>query len=264
VTFLERLASGLPILTDGGTGIERRRRKCGAADVHAAFVAAGVDVIVADSIAVAGLAVTDPARGAAALADAVAIARASGAPFVAASLGPSGPGVRDATHRRELYGALAAAAKEAGADVIFAETLLTFFDADAALDAARAAGLPIAVTFAFSREGKGYAGLQAERTAQWAQGCGPDAAGFNCGEDPEATLAAFERWIAALVPPRPWLTKSNSRPPGAFRPAAGTSTPERFAVIGAHAVALGARIVGGCCGATPDHLAALVARVRAG
>lgn len=242
MTFLERLFAGPPILTDGGTGTERVRLGCGAAEVHAAFVAAGAEVVVADSITAAGLAVTDVSRAFAALCDAVAIARASGAAFVASSLGPSGPGVRDAGHRRELYDALAEAAKLAGADVIFAETLLTIADADAALDAARKNGLPVAVTFA---RGRDY-GLLPEHVAQWAIANRPDACGLNCGDGPEPALAAFATFASVADPGGPPI-------PAVFRPAAAT-TPEAFAAL---VLLAKARIVGGCCGATPAHIAAL-------
>ena len=271
MTFLERLAAGPPILTDGGTGTERKRLGCGAAEVHAAFVAAGAEVIVADSITSAGLAVTDVSRAFAALCDAIAIARASGAAFVAASLGPSGPAVRDATHRREIYDALAEAAKLSGADVIFAETLLTFFDADAALAAGRAAGLPVAVTFAFGSDGRGYAGLNVEKTFVWANAERPDASGFNCGDGPEPTLDAFERWVGGYDPATGLTATFGDsqrrhgelvRIPAVFRPAAGAPgatpvDPATFAAIGMRAKALGARIIGGCCGAQPAHIAAL-------
>jgi hypothetical protein len=59
------------------------------------------------------------------------------APFVAASLGPAGPSVTGDAHRRLVYRSLATAARDAGADVIFAETLLSLADADAALAAMR-------------------------------------------------------------------------------------------------------------------------------
>lgn len=252
MTFLERLASGPPVITDGGTGTERQRLGCGAAEVHAAFVAAGAEVIVADSIAAAGLAVSDPARGAAALANAVAVAWSAHPAFVAASLGPSGPGIRDATHRREVYGALAAAAKAAGADVIFAETLLTFFDADAALDAARTHGVPVVVTFSL---GEGY-GLAPEHVSAWGIANRPDACGVNCGDGAEPTLAAFERFAG-----------QDTHVPTVFRPSAGspgsvTVSPDAFASIGRRGEGLGARIVGGCCGATPAHIAALAKTLR--
>lgn len=252
MTFLERLSSGPPLVCDGGTGTERKRLGCDAASMHRAFAAAGAELLVADSILAAGLEAGAPGRGAATLTSAVAVARSSRgagrsrATFVAASLGPAGPSVRDDAHRAAIYRALAGSARDASADVLFAETLLTRADADAALAAAREAGLPIAVTFAFDQSGRGYAGLSVEDVADWVRAARPDAAGFNCGDGPEPALEAAERLVARL-----------DGVPLVLRPAAGESDPEAFAAFGSRGAALGARILGGCCGATASHVRSL-------
>lgn len=235
MTFLERLASGPPILCDGGTGTERRRTGKSALDVHRSFVEAGAELVVADSI---------NATDAPALSAAVADARASGARFVAASLGPTKPG------SAQRYDALAIAARDAGGDVLFAETLLSLADADAAVAAARASGLPIAVSFAIGRNGFGYAGLAVEDAARWSARARPDAAGLNCGDEPEQLAAAAERWL-----------RVSRETPFVLRPAAGGAPPPAFAALVA---AVPARLTGGCCGATPAHVAALAAEVTAG
>lgn len=245
MTFLERLASGPPILCDGGTGTERRRTGLSARDVHRSFVEAGAELVVADSITSAGLAVDLPREAAATMATAVDDARRSGATMVAASLGPIPPGTADAV-RRERYAALAEAAKQA--DVLFAETLLSLADADAAVAAARACGMPIAVSFAIGRNGFGYAGLDVEDMARWAARARPDAAGLNCGDAPEPVVAAAERW-----------RRVQREVPFVLRPATGEAAPAGFAVL---ARSVPARIVGGCCGATVAHIAALADLLR--
>jgi 5-methyltetrahydrofolate--homocysteine methyltransferase len=145
----------------------------------------------------------------------------------------------------------------AGVDLAWIETQTDLAEALAALGAARAAGLPAVVTFAFAEEGgrlRGAEGAPAEAWISAAAALGAVAVGVNC-IPPGPALARLAFAAGALSVP--FVAKPTPGPPGAVL------GPEPFARAVAPAVEAGARIVGGCCGAGPEHLAALAALLRA-
>jgi 5-methyltetrahydrofolate--homocysteine methyltransferase len=185
-------------------------------------------------------------------ATAVGLARAA-APGarVAGSLGPTA--VQGATPDlvAARYEVACQALVNAGADLAWIETQLDLREALAALGAARRAGLPAVVTFAFREEqGKlvGGEGVPAEAWLSAAAALGAEAVGVNCiAATPALARVAF----AARALSVPFVAKPSPGPPG------DVATPEAFARAVAPVVEAGARIVGGCCGAGPEHLAAL-------
>ncbi len=270
-----RLHAGAPIVTDGGTGTELVRRTRGARgdrgepprereradstgsalqrlavhDVHQDFVEAGAQLLVANTFTIARdlvqktSVVPPPVHGL------LSAARQAGPRFVALSLGPGGT--------RRSYGEVVNAVAVGGevfprvrVDAVFVETMTSIADADAAMKAAARLRVPIVVTFAVDQDGLGYGGLSLREIAAWVQAARPDAAGFNCGVGPESVLEAGRR-LADLADV-----------PLALRPAASApgrpeATPRMFGEFARGAAALGARIIGGCCGAGPDHIRAL-------
>ncbi|MFO0581171.1 MAG: homocysteine S-methyltransferase family protein [Anaeromyxobacter sp.] len=185
-------------------------------------------------------------------ATAVGLARAA-APGarVAGSLGPAAvPGATpDLLAAR--YELACRALADAGADLAWLETQLELGEALAALAAARRAGLPAVVTFAFREErGRlvGGDGVPAEAWLSAAAALGAAAVGVNCvAASPALARVAF----AAQALTVPFVVKPSPGPPGEV------AAPDVFARAVAPVVEAGARIVGGCCGAGPEHLAAL-------
>ncbi len=216
-------------------------------------------------------------RGAGLEADALALVRlgvqlareaAGDRAWVAGSIGPTGQlmepyGSLSEVLAAEVFGEQAEVMAKAGADLILVETQQ---DADEACSAVRAAkartALPVFCSFAFNQRGRTMMGLRPGDAAQRAAEAGADAVGANCGEGLEAIKAALEamRGVTTL----PLIAQANA---GIPRIGEGAKTewdvsPEAFATHAREFVTMGAQIVGGCCGTTPEHMAAVVAALR--
>jgi 5-methyltetrahydrofolate--homocysteine methyltransferase len=234
------------------------------AAVHAAHVAAGAEVVLTCTFNLASprAAEVTARAGLGALArEAVACARRAGAGRVAGAVGPTGlarPGAAPAQRAdlaawyRAAFDALAAA----GADLLWAESQCDLAEARAALDAARATGLPCAVTFTPTDPACASLPCGGDLGAALvaAAGAGACAAGVNCA----FATPALEALVARVAPLLgvPLVAKPSPGLPGSVL------TP---AALGARARALrdaGARWIGGCCGTSAAHLAAITAAVR--
>jgi 5-methyltetrahydrofolate--homocysteine methyltransferase len=231
------------------------------AAVHAAHAGAGARILLTATFNCAGPRLEtriDPARLESICVAATGLARAAaGAGLVAGAVGPTalvpplGPGASEAALRARYARPLAALAG-AGADLLWVEGLHDLAELRAALSAARATGLRAVVTFGFpEREGRLRPPDGADPAALFlaAEAEGAAAAGINCAF-PGPALDA----LVADVAPRlqiPFVLKPSPGLPGALLDA------EAFAEALAPALALGVRVVGGCCGAGPDHLRAI-------
>ena len=131
--------------------------------------------------------------------------------------------------------------------------------AQAAIDV----GLPYVVTCSFGVDGRTLAGLAPEALVDmWAGFAAPPSAiGANCGGGPADVLASV---VAMSARPEcgPAIAKANC---GLPRVVDGNAhydvTPAQMSDYARRAVGVGARIVGGCCGTTPEHVAAMRAAV---
>jgi len=193
------------------------------------------------------------ARRAAAGANSVLVAGAVGPVALAVPGGPSPDEAALAAQAAPALRALAAA----GVDLLWLESQYDAREARAALRAALATGLPVAVTFALAeRDGRLVAadGQPAEPLLQAAAEGGAAAVGVNCVAAGEP-LAALAAWAAGALPV-PFVAKPSPGLPGQV------AAPGAFAVALGPAVRAGATLVGGCCGATAAHVAALAAMLR--
>ncbi len=163
----------------------------------------------------------------------------------------------------EIFRECAAAMVDGGADGIVIETMMDLQEARAALLGVREAApdLPVIVTMTFEPGGRSLTGATPAAALNALQALGADAFGCNCSTGPEemaANIAAMRPYAAIplIAKPNAGLPKlENNRTvfpmdDAAFAAAAGTL------------VAAGAGIIGGCCGTTPEHIAALDAAVR--
>ena len=147
------------------------------------------------------------------------------------------------------------AGAEAGADLIVIETMSDLAEARAALLAAKEnSGLPVWVTMTFEAGGRSFVGVTVPSMALTLTGLGADAIGFNCSLGPREMLPLvreLREWTEL-----PLILKPNAGLPD---PATGryAVTAEDFAAVMKEAAALGVRILGGCCGTTPDFIRAL-------
>ncbi|MDD2955275.1 MAG: homocysteine S-methyltransferase family protein [Oscillospiraceae bacterium] len=153
-------------------------------------------------------------------------------------------------HLVDVYAEQALALKEAGVDFLFCETLLSLAEARAAYLGARQAGLPVMVSMALNEQGETFSGGDPLAALVSLQRLGADAFGFNCSGGPQAVLDALSAVAPYAV--TPLVAK-----PSAGLPRDGYRSPE---IMGKAAKALfdaGARVLGGCCGCGPAHIAAM-------
>lgn len=148
-----------------------------------------------------------------------------------------------------IYTEQITALKEAGVDLIFAETMMSLGDVRAAVIAARRCGLPVLASVTLENGGRTISGMPAEAAVLSLQAAGADAVGLNCSTgaaDMAALLPALARYARI-----PLLAKPNAGTPEA--PLAPAAFGEACAALARQ----GAVLLGGCCGSTPDHIAAL-------
>lgn len=235
--------------------------------LHAAAVEAGAEVILTNSFGANAprLAAWGAAGRAAALNRAAAeIAReAAGlAVIVAGSMGPTGGGVEAETVA--VFEAQARALMAGGADFVWLETFGDAAEFRAAAEGAARAGAPWCGTMSFEAGsveagGRSRGGLSPADLVALVAGLGhaPLAYGANCGAGPAETVATIAAFRDAGAR-GPLIAKANA---GLPRAEGGRfvydATPAGMADYAVAARAAGARIIGGCCGVTPDHLRAM-------
>jgi len=286
MNWLDRIAAGPALLLDGATGTELERRGVRASlplwsahalvndpetvrRIHTDYVAAGADLLTANTfrtqrrtLARGGLG----ERAAELTATAVSLAR-NAAGDRAAVLGSAPPledcfspervpdddalGREHAEHARNLA--------EAGADGVLAETMNTVREAVAAARAARDAGLPVLVSFTCWTGARLLSREPLEEAIEAVRDSRPAAVLVNCL--PPANVAACLRVLAACGMPfgvYPNLGTPVDSPDGdAVFAHNDDHTPAELALRARDWIATGARVIGGCCGTTPDHVAAL-------
>ena len=146
-----------------------------------------------------------------------------------------------------------------GADVAWIETMSAVEEVHAAANAAIAVGVPYVVTCSFDTAGRTMMGLMPGDLTAVFDGIAvpPIAIGANCGVGASDILVSLLA-MTEHDPDTAFVSKGNCGIPE-FRGAEihYSGTPELMARYVRLAVAAGARIVGGCCGTSPDHLASM-------
>jgi 5-methyltetrahydrofolate--homocysteine methyltransferase len=194
---------------------------------------------------------------------------AGGHALVAGDIGPSGEimapiGTLDEAEAVEVFAEQAAALVAGGVDLIWIETMSDLGEIKAAIDGVRqvAPDIPLVTTMTFDTRGHTMMGVSPERAATALISWGADAIGGNCGNGPDELIPVMEKMRAA-VPEARLVAKSNAGMPELVdMRAVYRSDPADFAAQVARMREAGATIVGGCCGTTPAHLAAISATVR--
>jgi 5-methyltetrahydrofolate--homocysteine methyltransferase len=152
---------------------------------------------------------------------------------------------------------------EAGADAILIETFSDTREARAAILAAKEAApaLPILCSLTFEDNGRLLSGATPEAAAVILEGLGVAALGVNCGAGPARAAKVLPR--LAAVAHVPILANPNAGLPRFENGRAVFDLPPgEFAAQSEQLLALGASLLGGCCGTTPAHIAALKERLR--
>ena len=244
-------------------------------DVHRAYVKAGAEVLETNSfganrlkLASFGLAAQtrDLNRRAAELAR-------EGADqghdvLVAGAVGPLGVrlepyGPTSAEEAREIFREQMEGLKEGGAHLFILETFGDLHEIGQAIAAAREvdAAMPVVAQMTIGVDGLTPYGATPEDVARALDRFGADVIGLNCSVGPQAILDAIEKMA-------PLTRRKLSAQPNAGMPrdVGGRSmymaSPEYMASYARHLVQAGAKVVGGCCGTTPEHIHAMCEGVR--
>lgn len=283
---IAELLAHRPVITDGawGTELQARGLPLGAfpdawnlthpeqvLGVARAYVAAGSRVILTNTfsanrirLAEAGLAgrVNDINR------EGVRISRqaAAGRARVFASIGPTGKLLLDGSvtpeEMREAFEEQARALAEAGADALVVETMSDLAEAEIAVRAAKATGLPVVACMVFDsgrEKDRTMMGVTPEQAATALEAAGADVLGANCGQGIEGFAALCRRFRAASALPL-WLKPNAGQPVLVEGRPVYQQSPEAFAQQAVELARLGADFIGGCCGTRPDFIRALCER----
>ncbi len=290
--FLERLNGGEILVADGATGsnLQKMGLKPGKPPedliiddpdtilkLASSFVEAGSDIILTCTFGGTRLRMKDSKyqdRTPEVNLRAAEIARKAASTrtdvLVAGSMGPVGAliepyGPLKAEEVKATFAEQAKALAEGGVDLLLIETMFSFEETTAAFEGARSVtDLPIVVSFSYDRGTRTMMGVKPKDVIKRYSEMGATLVGANCGTTLENMEAVIQEY-AATVPNFPLWVKPNAGVPhmdieteqGVY-----DMGPEDMANFSKRYVELGAKVVGGCCGNTPEHIAAIVRAVK--
>lgn len=160
----------------------------------------------------------------------------------------------------DMFAEIAKSGEEAGVDIIIVETMTDLYEAKAALLACvENTKLPVMVSMTFEQDGRTFSGVSIEAMALTLAPLGAAALGINCSLGPAEIMPLAEKLCAATD--LPIYVKPNAGLPD---PATGNYfiTVDEFCEQLEPCFAMGVSIVGGCCGTTPDTIAALAKKFK--
>ena len=232
-------------------------------DIHRAYVEAGSQVVYANTFGANALKLAGSGHTVAeVITAAIRVARsaAGNAALVALDMGPLGElleplGTLRFEEAYNLFAEMARAGEAAGADLVAIETMTDLCEARAALLAVKEnTAFPTFVTMSFDETGRTFTGCTAEAMARTLEGLGADAVGVNCSLGPDRLLPVVREVYRTTR--LPVIVKPNAGLPD---PVDGhySLSPEQFASAMQEMVQLGATLLGGCCGTSPDYIRAL-------
>lgn len=284
-SFIERLSQGV-VLADGAMGTMLYARgvpfdRCFdelnlsapaiVKGIHRDYIGAGADLIETNTFGANRFKlsahnledrVTEINRAGAAVAR-EAVRESKRPVFVAGSMGPIGRpmaplGAVTPEEVRDAFAEEAAALVEGGVDVLILET---FTDLSELVEAVRgvqsAANVPIIAQMTFTQEGKTLLGHEPREIVRTLEQLDVEVVGANCSVGSQGILEVMHEMAEAVT-----TAKLSAMPNAGFPAYVGGrymyfSTPAYMAEHARQLVALGVRLVGGCCGTTPEHIAAV-------
>jgi 5-methyltetrahydrofolate--homocysteine methyltransferase len=299
--FLSRLRTGKTLLSDGATGTMLQHLDASQTTVpealilqrpseiralHQAYVEAGSDLVLSctfggNRFRLAGHGLEDRVveinRRAAELAreatQSSPPALGDGEVFVVGDMGPTGQllkpfGNLTLEKAADAYAEQAGALAQGGADLLLIETMSDLGEARAAIEGARrATDLPIVCTFTFDTHGRTMMGVSPEMVANQ---IGPlvEGVGANCGNEPAeyVDLIRVMRQVlnAAGTEAFLWAKPNAGLPRLTEADVMYDATPEYMGQIALQLQEAGARIVGGCCGTTPEYIRSMAIALENG
>jgi 5-methyltetrahydrofolate--homocysteine methyltransferase len=282
-SFEQRLAQKGVLVADGATGTNYQSMgmEPGLApeewlfvapdrvvELHRAFADAGADILLTCTFGATPLRLAEgPLAGRAREVNlrAAELAREGAGPdrLVAGSLGPTGMliepyGLLNREDAAAAYAEQAEALAEGGVDLLVLETIFAVEEAVWAVEGiTSSSSLPLVVSFSFDMGTRTMMGLAPTDAVEAVVGLGVAGVGTNCGRSlADADLVVAEVLAAAGDVPV-WVKPNAGVPKIVGAEVVYEAGPEMLADHVARYVEQGARIVGGCCGSTPEHIAAI-------
>ena len=196
---------------------------------------------------------------------------ASGRAYVIGAIGPSGyflggagqVGGADRDKVRAVLFEQATTLVEAGVDALLVETFRQTPELQAAVEAAVEAAegrLPVIASASLDETGRMAEGTEADEIARLVREWGASIVGVNCSEGPMGVLAAVEKMLPGGLPI--FAAPNAGLPRRVDERMVYVTTPEYFGVYARRMFRLGVRLVGGCCGTTPEHIRRIAAAAR--
>ncbi|MEJ5240635.1 MAG: bifunctional homocysteine S-methyltransferase/methylenetetrahydrofolate reductase [Anaerolineales bacterium] len=183
--------------------------------------------------------------------------------FVAGDVGPLGVRVAPygrvrAEEARDAFAEQIRVLAESGADLIVIETISDLNEARLAIEAARqVCDLPVVASLTFTRDDRTLLGDDPTQVARTLAEAGADVIGVNCSGGPAQILRILKQMRAVAPQARFWVKPNAGWPE---QVGGRIMYPADAAYFGEYALSFcqaGARVVGGCCGTTPAHIAAM-------
>src|SRR5579862_643902 len=282
-SFTERLEQSGVLLADGATGTNYQLMglELGAAPeewvfsepekvggLHRRFAEAGCDIVLTCSFGGSPVRLEDgPLAGRARDLNArsAEIARDAVGPeiLVGGSIGPTGQlpeplGPLSREVATSGFAEQARALADGGVDLLVLETFFALEEAQWAVEAIRSATeLPFVVAFSFDQGTRTMMGLSPGQVVEAFEALGPAALGANCGRSLDDTEAVLAEFTDAGTPVPLWVKPNAGVPQVRGDAVVYPEGPDSFAARVAALADAGARVLGGCCGSTPEHLSAL-------
>ena len=242
-------------------------------EVHRAYVKAGADVIETNTFGASRTKLTPyglqtQVREINSAAARLAREEAGENVLVAGAVGPLGVrlepfGPTSLDEARAIFAEQLQGLKDGGADVFLLETFSDLQEIEQGLLAAREVNpsIPVIAQMTIGSDCLTPYGASVEDIAKSLDALGADIIGLNCSVGPQTILEAIEKMMK--VTRRKLSAQPNAGMP---REVSGRSmymaSPEYMATYAHHLVQAGAKIVGGCCGTTPEHISAIVEGIR--
>lgn len=243
--------------------------------LHRAFIEAGADIILTNSFGGTPIRLGETSfhdraeelnRRAAELARQ---ATSSAKPvLVAGSMGPTGMLMEpygELSHKAaaEAYAEQAKGLAAGGVDLLLLETFFALEEGIAAIEGIhQVTDLPLVVTFSFDQGTRTMMGVSPTQTAQAMAALGVAALGANCGRSLDDMVKIMSEFAAAGLGIPLWIKPNAGLPRMDGDLAVYDTTPETMATYTRRFLDLGAQVVGGCCGTSPDHLRAIASAAR--
>ena len=263
------------LLFDGAMGTQLQARGLAAGEVpellcltnpqeitqiHQAYVQSGSEVVTTNTFGASAPKLGDAATVEEVFSAAVACAKASGAHYVAADIGPTGSllepmGTLPFDDAYELFAQQVRAADAAGADLFIIETMADLAEAKAAVLAAKeCSDLPIFCTMTFDEDGRTFLGTTPEVAAKTLSSLGANVVGINCSLGPKDVAPLIRRML-------PWSSVPVMAQANAGLPHVEDGVtlydikPKEYCEAVRDMLDAGVTVIGGCCGTTPEYVA---------